>query len=251
MVDHLPSDPGVVIVPKAPTSQTDSRWASYPFINSITGLVGEHTDGLRDRYSHILRSDSDVFLTRHLVHFRPQLYVFGRGRYAQLPEVRDKIGQFAARYGLQHHGIFNCGSSLLGPADGVLAFLYNQSVACEWLWEEFKDNPGTWPGWSKNTLTMYAAEIVANHYHDRYTYNGYFNVLDFETYREDVIDDNSAIYHIHALHTDAYWSKFRYRAGDYAGADIGALNRGVVNQYCHWLSEVSTGEVKALVGYPF
>lgn len=250
VIPHLPKEPGIVTIPMAPVSKTDSRWSDYPFINSIRCLVGEHTAGLPQKYTHILRTDADVFLTENLVDFRPDLYVFGRGRYVQLAEVRTKIVEFAAKYGIEHRGVYNCGSSLLGPAQGVLNFLYNQSVACEWLWEEFRDDPGVWPGWSRNTLTMYAAEIVANHYYDKYLYNAFLNVLDFETYRGDRIKNNG-IYTIHALHTLEYWSKFSYRAGKYKDHSVGDLDISRVNQYCHWLAEISDAEVKARAFYPF
>jgi len=247
---ELPDEPGVVKIPRAPLSGVGGPWEGYPFINSIGCLVGPHMEGLADRYSHILRTDADVFLTAGLRGYRPSFYTFGRGRYVQNAEVRAKIVAFAETLGLTHHGVYNCGSSMLGPAAGALTFLYNQFAICTHLNEAFRGDPGVWPGWSKNTMTMYAAEIVANHYRDAYLYNAYFNVLDFETYRDDDIAASNVL-HIHALHSEAYWSKFIHRQGGYAGLPTADLDQSRVNTYCHWIAATRADHIKALCGYPW
>ncbi|HEY5409808.1 MAG TPA: hypothetical protein VIJ94_03670, partial [Caulobacteraceae bacterium] len=76
--DQLPDERGVVRIPFEPIAVPGSKWAGYPFINSIACLSGPHTDHLVDRYTHFLRTDADVFLTHHLVNFRPNIAVHGR-----------------------------------------------------------------------------------------------------------------------------------------------------------------------------
>src|SRR5665213_3487318 len=68
--DQLPDERGVIRIARAPISLPGSKWEGYPFINSIACLSGPHTDELTSRYTHFLRTDADVFLTRHLVDFR-------------------------------------------------------------------------------------------------------------------------------------------------------------------------------------
>ena len=248
--DHLPNDSGVIKIAKEPVSVPGSKWAQYPFINSIACLSGPHTDALEPRYTHFLRTDADVFLTENLVDFRPNVPVYGRGRYAENAEVRVRIQDFAARHGLDHHGIFNCGHSMLSSSSQVLYFLRDQLLLCDWLYEEFKDDPGQWPGWCRNVLTMYAAELVANHHWPTFLRLAYHNTLDFETCLGSDIKA-TRVMHIHAIHIfDEYWSKFDYRAGKYKDYDVSRLDRSLVNQYCHWIAETPVDVVKRAVGYP-
>jgi hypothetical protein len=248
--DKLPSERGVVRIAHAPVSQTDPKWRDYPFINSIACLVGPHVSELAGRYTHFLRSDADVFLTRNLVGFRPNIPVHGRGRYAETADVQRQIKAFAERHALDHRGVFNCGHSLLATTDQVLLFLRDQLTVCGWLLEAFKDDPGEWPGWCRNVVTMYAAELVANHHWPTFLRLAYLSVLDFETCLVSDIDATHVV-HIHAVNVrDEYWSKLDYRDGKYAGYDIDKLNRNTVNGYCHWIAETSVEQVKREAGYP-
>jgi hypothetical protein len=253
VVDRLPRDPGVMVIPKPPVSEPGSPWQDYKFINSIGGLLGH--DAALAGYSHLLRTDADTFLTANLVNLRPDFHIFGRGRYVQNEEVRIKIAEFGARHGLTHRGVFNCGSSMLGPAASVLSFIYRQFEVCHLLIEEFREERGTWPGWCINTHTMYAAELVANHHFDEYLYNAFLNVLDFESYRDDDIAGGN-IFHIHPFHSLMYWSKFVHREpgwpdAGYPNIDVATLDRTRVNSYCHWIAGTPVDQVKEAAGYPY
>lgn len=250
-LDKLPAESGVIRIPRAPLNQPGSPWATYPFINSIGCLLGEHTRELVGRYSHFLRTDADVFLTASLVEFRPDFAVFGRGRYAEDAGARQKIVEFAARHNLTHHGIFNCGSSLLTRSEDVLFFLGQQMMVCELLLEEFRDDPGQWPGWYRGVLSMYAAELIANHYYARLSRLGVYNFLDFESDLRVGIK-RSNIHHIHAFHCgpDAFWSKHAYRSGRYRERPLASLDIALVPDYCHWLAITGVERIKWLADYP-
>jgi hypothetical protein len=245
----LPGDSGVVRIPHEPLSEQPGKWEGDRFINSIGCLVGDHTREIAARYTHFLRSDADVFLTRNLVDFRPSVAVHGRGRYALELEVREKLVEFAKRHSLKHHGVFNCGSSLLAPSGDVLFFLQEQLTVCEWLLGDFRDGPGEWPGWFRGVITMYAAELVANHYWELFTLFGLQYTLDFESNLRARIDQTN-IYHIHAGPVSGHWSKFEYRAGEYAGYDINRLDLNIVHDYCHWIAEARTEDIKRISDYP-
>ena len=249
--DRLPDESGVIKIKREPLSQPGGPWAGYPFINSIGCLIGEHTAALADRYSHFLRTDADVFLTPKLVDFRPGVAVYGRGRYAENPATRRNIVDFANRSGLVHHGVFNTGSTLLTTSHEVLFFLHEQMTVCGLLLEEFKDDPGEWPGWFRGVLTLYAGELVANHYIDRFTRFAMYNVLDFESFLNTNIAA-TGIYHIHAFHSadDSYWSKHAWRAGRYKDQVVAELDRDFVQGYCHWIAATPVEEIKRLAGYP-
>ena len=253
VVDRLPRDPGIIVIPKEPVSQPGTVWQDYNYINSIGGVLGH--DAELARYTHLLRTDADTFVTENLTHVRPNFHVFGRGRYIQNDEIRARIKAFGAGHGLVHRGVFNCGSSILGPAASMLSFLHRQFEVCHLLIDEFREDRGTWPGWCWNTLTMYAAELVANHHFDDYLYNAFLNVLDFESYRDDVMAASNVL-HIHPCHSTAYWSKFVYREAGYPDSfypkiDMAMLDRGRVNSYCHWLAAAPLEAVKQAVSYPF
>jgi hypothetical protein len=247
--DRLPNESGVVKIAKEPVAVPGSRWEGYPFINSIACLTGQHTAGLASRYTHLLRTDADVFLTHNLVNFRPNIAVHGRGRYAERADVREKIVDFAARHGINHHGVFNCGHSLMAFSDHVLMFLQQQNDFCELLLEEFKYDKGEWPGWCMNVTTMYAAELVANHNWDLFLKLGYLNMLDYETVLWSNIDETNVL-HIHAVNTfEAHWSKLAYRRGEYKDYDLSTLDISIVKDYCHWIHVTPVEEIKRLAGY--
>lgn len=239
----LPNEPGVVKILRDPVCAPGTAWEGYPYINSIACLHGEHTAHLPQQYSHVLRTDCDVFLTRHIVDFRPEVFVFGRGHYIQNQTVRDRIAEFAGRHGLVHQGVFNCGNSLMAKSAETLAVIQGQTLICDWLLEAFRDDPGQWPGWCKNVLTMYAAELAINHQlgeHVRFAFGG---LLDFEPFREDEIDA-ARIPHIHAFPTEEFWSKARFRRGEYADREISAQAPGKVNAYCHWIASTPIERIR-------
>lgn len=250
IIDRIPDEPGVLKFPVAPYSQPGTDWEGYPFINSLACLIGPHTQALAGRYSHFLRTDADVFLTPNLVNFRPNVAVHGRGRYADAAEVRVRMTEFAARAGLQHHGVFNCGHSLMAGSREVLFFVEEQLKVCHMLLDEFRDDPGQWPGWCRNVLTMYAAELVANHYWSIFLQFGMHFLLDYETNLHTEIARSNVV-HAHAMHiTGERWSKFDHRAGAYADFDLSTLDVGKVCDYCHWIAATPIETVKALAGYP-
>jgi hypothetical protein len=61
---------------------------------------------------------------------------------------------------MDHHGVFNCGHSLLATTRQVLLFLRDQLTVCGWLLEDFRDDPGEWPGWCRNVISLYARGLT-------------------------------------------------------------------------------------------
>jgi hypothetical protein len=243
------NDPGVIKIPQMPLSVPGSVWEGYPYINSIACLSGEHTAHLASTYTWLLRTDADVFLTSNLATFRPSFPVFGRAHYGDHPDVWRNIVAFAEKHGLEHHRVFNCGSSLLARSADVLFFLAEQTRLCNLLIEEFQDSPGQWPGWSRDVLTMYAAELVANHYYNEYLRHCYMCVLDTESFCVAPID--ALTMHIHAVPSHSYFSKWAWRKGDYQDADLSGLDITKINQYCHWIAATPLQQIKQSCTYPY
>jgi hypothetical protein len=246
---HLPQgEAGVILIPCWPVATQGGVFEGYPFINSIACLSGPHVEPVARRYSHLLRTDADVFLTEHLVDFRPPSPVHGRGLYHRTADFRDGMLDFCRRHGIDHKNHFGCGHSLLAPAELVLHMVARQTDWTEIILKDFGDNPGVWPGWFRGVATMYAAEIVCNEMWVDYLYNGRERILDVESYGVSAID--KMVFHIHAIHTDDYFSKFRYRNGEYSHIDIATLNPKIIREYCHWMAEVDLAWVKDQAGYP-
>ena len=248
--DRLPGDdPGVIKIIAEPLSR-EGRWKGYHFINSIACVSGPHTAHLAGRYKWLLRTDADVFLTRHLAEFRPNFPVLGRGRYAENHEVWDKMIAFCEAHGIAHQRSFGCGSSILAESSLVLFYLERQTYWCERLLEHFDAHgEGQWPGWFKGVITLYAGEIAANENYNAFLRYSYQRILDLESYVVGHIDEFTL--HIHAIHTDDYFSKSKFRSGEYSHIDPANLDRTKVNQYAHWIATTPLGGIKSAASYAY
>jgi hypothetical protein len=264
VVNNLPSEPGIIKLIQSPYSDIHIEWKNYKFINSIACLCGPEIEMLADKYEYFLRTDADVFLTSHLVNFYPNRPVHGRGLYANpifstntdgltdLTEndVWTKIIQFANKHGYKHHRVHNCGHSLLAKPEDVLFFLREQLKLTKLLKDEFDSiGGGKWPGWYGGVITMYAAEIVANHYFERYLRNAHLNILDRESYLAGPID--CLTLHIHAIHTHEYFSKHKFREGKYKDININKIDISKINNYAHYICQSKVSDIKYAVNYPY
>ncbi|AJJ65153.1 hypothetical protein yaldo0001_15200 [Yersinia aldovae ATCC 35236] len=250
LVDTLPKEPGIILIPFAPVSQHDPQFHNYHFINSIACLSGPHIDTVLKRYQWLLRTDADVFLTHHLANFTPLYPVHGRGNYYFSVEFREKMLDFCHRHGVEHWQRFGCGHSVMLSSELMITFLQRQIYWCRKLVEDFgtdKANWGRWPGWYRGVLTMYAAEITANERWHTYLRDGRERILDMPSSTAGNID--TLTLHIHATQETTQFSKFRYRAGDYADIDPDTLDCRRVDQYCMWICLTSIEAIKAQAAY--
>ncbi|WP_145519733.1 DUF7164 domain-containing protein [Yersinia mollaretii] len=250
LTDKLPQESGIVLIPLEPVSQHDPQFQNYHFINSIACLSGPHIDTVLKRYSWLLRTDADVFLTHHLANFTPLYPVHGRGNYHFTANFREKMLDFCQRHGVEHRQHFGCGHSVMLSSELMISFLQRQMHWCRKLAEDFgpdRANWGAWPGWYRGVLTMYAAEIAANERWPDYLQDGRERILDMPSCTEGNID--TLTLHIHATHGDTLFSKFRYRAGEYADINPTTLDRRRVDHYCTWICLTPIEAIKAQAGY--
>ncbi|WP_250497433.1 hypothetical protein [Caballeronia sp. ATUFL_F1_KS39] len=237
----LPSNDRIRYITALPFADEHAAWSDYKFINSVANLVSPAVFDLCREYEYILKTDCDTFVTSALVEFEPSGLCLGFGAYAYSESVRRKLAECSERWGFPHNGTHNVGASVLGPTEMVLNFLASQMENCErLLQEEFADFTGEWPGWSKQVLTMYAGELAL-----RLTYpqRCSLGLLDHFTSGDRKIA--SDVLHIHAWHTDSYWSKHDFRAGNYGTIELGHIDRTTLGGYCHWLAAATLDEVKA------
>ncbi len=205
------------------------KWRSYGYINSLFFLATPQADVV-DGYDAILRTDADTFLLPGWPSYRPSTFRVGRGLYANDQATRDNLARLAATFGLRYQQRTNLGSTHYGaPAEVRPVAHLAYEIADHLHTVEFGRDPGSWPGWYRGVLTMYADELAVNHLVD-----------EFE--RDRAALDASSVSplpaaqfaHAHCWHTSETFSKFAYRTGAYDDVDPDELDVAQVRYYCLW-----------------
>jgi len=240
VVSRLPED--VVRIVQAPAAD-DPVWRKYRRVNSITCFNGTGSEQL-ESYSHLLRTDVDTFITPAWNEFRPTMFTHGKGGYSNSDDVRQRIRDIAAEYGLQHRGITNVGATWYGSTSLVRrAAAFTELLAKHIITHIFATDEGKWPGWFRGVSVMYACEIAVNHC-----------APDAE--RTHVLDSPSTselpivqIPHIHCWHTDKKFSKHWFMSRRYTEEDAQNLDLSIVRDYCMEMAFRSLEDLKQL-GFP-
>jgi hypothetical protein len=239
-IPSLPQTGDVITIPSEPFSARHDEWRGYGYINSVANLSDPNVLKICRQFEFILKTDCDTFVTPALKDFRPTQLNFGFGAYAYEESVRRKLSECGQRFGFPHVGLHNVGASLIGPSEMVCNYLPMQTEFCNRLLkEEFTDFHGDWPGWCKNVLTMYAGELAL-----RATYPQLCSVGLLDQFPFKARSLGSDVLHVHAWHTDEYWSKLNYRAGAYDHMQLDEIDRTTLAGYCHWLAAAPLDEVR-------
>ncbi len=241
---HLPADPRLITIAAAPYADRHAEWAGYPYINSVANLCAPDVLDACAAFDVVLKTDCDTFVTPAFARFVPSGLCFGFGAYAYQDAVRRKLVECSERWGFPHSGLHNVGASVFGPSEMVGAFLLAQLAYCQRLLaEEFAADPGEWPGWCKNVLTLYAGELALRQtYPQRCT----LGLLDHFPHASRRLGDD--VLHIHAWHIEEYFSKHAFRNGDYAQIDPATIDRTTLGGYCHWLALADLDAIRAAAG---
>jgi len=229
-IESLPKDDGVIYIPHKPLTESSLMWSKYPFINSIWYLTQPEAEFLVG-YKYLMRTDTDVFLTPNFPNLQPRLAVFGIGMFADTPAVVTRLAAVAERWGIQP-SLNNIGSTFMAYSNHALQYNRLHYEYCEKLVrEEFHESDGAWPGWYIGVLTMYAGQLAALKYFGAgLTMGG----LDVHCMSQDQMC--STDYHIHAWHTWQYFSKFKWRKGEYRDYDMDKLDKNCIADYCLWIA---------------
>ncbi len=231
---HIPND---VVKIEQRSVDDDPEWHAYRYADSVLCMNGAGAERL-DRYTHVLRTDVDTFITPAWNDYRPSHFEFGRGGYSNDDDVRRRIRDIAARFGLTHRGVESVNSSWYGRTDVVRrASAVNAMLMKHIVTDEFRDGPGAWPGWYWGVSLLYAGEIAVNHC-----------VPDARC--SDQLDGSptsqgptSQFAHIHCWHTPEKFSKHAFMAGGYALADARGLDLDVARDFCMAMSFRSLGDL--------
>ena len=118
-------------------------------------------------------------------------------------------------------------------SDQVIQYSLIQFEYCRKLLDEEFPDSGEWPGWYIGVLSMYAGQLAAlSYFGNGLTIGG----LDLHCMAETEMCNTD--YHIHAWHTWQYFSKLRWRRGEYKDMDISKLNKNSIADYCLWIANL-------------
>jgi hypothetical protein len=230
LLTRLPDD--LVKIAQQPAAD-DPIWRGYRFINALAGLNDVGAEQL-NRYSHILRTDVDTFITPAWNSFYPMTFTYGTGGYAVDNAVRQRIRDVAAEYGLVHRGKTNIGSSWYGPTAVVRrAAAFAELLTKHLLNGDFASDPGQWPGWYRGVAIKYAGEIAVNHCAPDAQHS---DLLDVSSSSTESIERYP---HIHCWHTDQPFSKHVFMNGGYPLEEAENLDMEIIRDYCLALSLLS------------
>ena len=222
----LPKHENIIYVPLVPLSERDVEWGYYKHINATWYMTTPAAQFISD-YHYILKTDNDVFLTKHFKNLLPRLATFGTSGYATNPKVAHNLIRIAEKWGIKLH-FLNVGCTVMAPSANVLAYASTQMQFAKRLKaEEFPDGKGAWPGWYLHVLNMYAGCLAAN---DTFGNSLTMGGLDVFCMSQDPICNTD--YHIHAWHTDNHFSKLSWHRGEYDTADMTNLDPNKICDYC-------------------
>jgi hypothetical protein len=231
----------VIKIPLAPFHATSPLWKNYRFINSIQFMTSPEAKETVKNYKYCLRTDADVFLTKHFKHFRPRLPLFGSWPLVFTEEVSAKLSGIAAKLKLDYVHMHNVGTTVLYKTNDVIGYSKLQLQICEHLMLHEFPEEGSWPNWFRGVCTMYAGELAANHCFLRgITLGG----IDCMSMSGDEISNFDL--HIHAFHTAQYFSKHAFRRGEYDKMNPDELDISKINNYCLFIAKKSLDEIKIL-----
>jgi hypothetical protein len=231
---RFPDD--VVKIPQHPAAN-DPAWRGYNRVNSITCFNGAGAEQL-DRYSHIMRTDIDTFITPAWNQFYPSRFTHGKGGYSNNDDVRQRLRNISAEYGLVHRGMTNVGMTWYGPTAQVRrTCAFAEMIAKHIITQQFATEEGKWPGWYRGVSVMYSGEIAVNH-------------CAPDAQRSDLLEATSTSTeaitrypHIHCYHTDKKFSKHWFMGRRYTQDDAKDLDMNVIRDYCLGLSFQSLEEL--------
>jgi hypothetical protein len=222
VLERLPDD--IVKIAQRAVAD-DPEWGGYRYANALAHLNGAAARQL-DRYSHILHTEADTFITPAWNTFYPTGFVCGHGGYDH-DAVRPMLGAIAADFGLVHRGLTNVGVSWYGPTALVRRVSALAEMLARYILERyFATDPGAWPGWYRGVTHKYAGELAINHCVPEAQKTEWLDVAS--TSRAST----RAYPHIHCSHTDEKFSKHWFMGGRYTDADAQHLDLDVIADYC-------------------
>jgi len=213
-IEKLPKHPSLIIKSLNPLNVKDSVWEYYGFVNSFAMFNNnEECIWIENNYTHILKTDCDVFLTKNLLGLSPEKILIGEGDYMgqKTDEILTNLLRVKEKLGLNYNDLNHIGASVFGPTKYISQLIKHHYTLTEYILKtEFKENIGAWPGWYKGVASMYAIHLAVNDMFSRQHVKLY--TLDEKCWGNEITKD---VYHIHAWHSNIDFSKHKWFRGEY------------------------------------
>ena len=245
ILNRLPENSALILKALEPLHGKNDIWHDYGFVNSFAMFNDQSNVDLVSKYDYILKSDCDVFLTQHLKGLNPTKVMIGQGGYMLQGDptpIINRLKNYSEKFGLTYANMNHIGASIFAKTEQVVsavkAHFSITKIILKTGWAE--GDRGTWPGWYKGVASMYGIHIVINHMYGPQLCNLYS--IDSRCWDLPIEKD---VYHIHAWHTDEYWSKHNYFRNKYDKLIVQEIPKRA-EEYCHWISSNTLGEILKL-----
>eukprot|EP00049_Salpingoeca_infusionum_P000242 m.38356 g.38356 ORF g.38356 m.38356 type:complete len:290 (-) comp10188_c1_seq1:1744-2613(-) len=126
----------LIAVPHVPVSTRRAEWRLYKFYNSIEFVLSDKTETVLKPYTHILRTDLDVFLTKHWhnIDMHTERMFIGHGGYMSSDThgsaVQARLEDIRQRLKLRQSYVNSIGTTWYGPKALVLASAMLEADIC-------------------------------------------------------------------------------------------------------------------------
>ena len=246
-VSKLPVHDNLIVKPLESLSDTDPFWANYKFVNSFAMFNDpDEANWIIKNYTHILKTDADVFLTEHIKGLTPSKVLIGYGGYmGHSPEDRKEIlgnlQKIRDDLKLQNNGMTNIGASIFAKTPLVVSTVRDHFILTKYILQtQWNKSEGKWPGWFKGVSSMYAIDLVINNNIPTQLISLY--TLDTQCW-DNLIDSNT--YHIHAWHGPDF-SKHKWFNGEYDKLESSEIPK-VAKDYCLWIASNTLDELNNVI----
>lgn len=211
---------------------------NYAFAKSLDYVVHNSTQHVLSRYSMVMKTDADTFVTPHFARWLPSppRFFTGRGAYATDYYTRHIIAKWAARLNFTHRGMHDLGATWYAPPDQLVTATRVAADLTRVLRRDAFTPNSSWPRWHRGVASMYAQEIAVNHLYadvvpligmDHNT-NADFDTINGVRQRNTI----NNIYHLHTYHTSRFFSKFKFEARAYDHLNTSAWDSTDARVWC-------------------
>ncbi|RLO08927.1 hypothetical protein DYB28_014298 [Aphanomyces astaci] len=197
------------------TPAADNYWHRYGFMFSLLYLAEPAFQPLLMSYDRLLRTDTDVVITPAFLTFRPRQFVVGRGGYMYHDYTKARIKELAADINMTHQGLHSVGSTWFGNATLTLQMVPKMLEVAKFILDSPKYNVEQgFPRWHIGVTSMYAGELVVNHFIPKD--NVWVNSASLDVYSNG-IEKTDNVYHSHCWPgSSGFFTKSEYEDGEYS-----------------------------------
>ncbi|RHY94005.1 hypothetical protein DYB35_006794 [Aphanomyces astaci] len=216
------------------TPSADAYWHRYSFMFSLSFLAEPAFQPLLMSYDRLLRTDTDVVITPAFLTFRPRQFVVGRGGYMVEEYTKSRIQELATDLHMTHQGLYNVGSTWFGNTSTVLSMVPKMLEVAKFILDSPKYNVDQgFPRWHIGVTSMYAGELVVNHFIPKDNVWVNSESLDINC---NSIEKTINVYHSHCWPGDqypGYFNKWAFERGEYTAQRFPRdnLDLAVINDY--------------------